>query len=1632
MKSPTRSSRASLLTLGVAIPIGLVLLLVLALSAQPGYAAPAPANPQAPTAPTISINDVTITEGSSGFVSAVFTVTLSEAPASPVSVNYSTADGTALVSDLDYQNTSGTLNFAIGETQKPVNVTIGIDTKDEVDETFTVNLDTPVNATIADGTGDGVIDDDDGPNMSINNVSLTEGNTGTANLVFAVTLSASSVQQITVQYATADGTATAGADYIAKSGTLTFTTGTTTQNITIQVYGDTLDEANETFSVALSNVVDATIVTGNGTGTINDNDPLPVFSISPNNVNPVSLTEGVDFQTVFTVTLNVPSGRQTSVQYRTQGISATGGKDFTIIPATTLIFAPGETTKTVVVNILNDIVFENTETFNVILQNPTNATIAGAPNNKGMVSIIDDDPMPTVSIANPAPKLENNTTIQFTVQLSGPTGKNTVINYATSTGVGPGYATAGSDYTHKTGSVTISGDNSSATFLVTIKEDSSDELDEVFTVTLTSATNAIIVDNTALGTIDDDDGPTISIGNAAVLEGDSGTVNAVFTVTLSATSPQTVTVKYNTQSGTATSPDDFIAIPASPPTTVSIAPGLTQQTVTVVVNGDTLDEIDHSFNVVLSAPVDGTILDATGVGTIDDDDGPALSVGNVTVTEGFTGTVNAIFNVTLTAKSKQPVSVSYNLVGVTATADVDYVSATGVVTFTTNQTLRTITVAVKGDALDEPDETFQVVMSNIVDAEMGDDTGVGTINDDDGPTISITDVTTAEGNSGAASAVFSVTLSVSSVQTVTVNYATSNSSATAGLDYIASSGALSFAPEVVSQSVSITVTGDILDEIDEIYRVNLSAAVDASIADGIGQGTIDDDDGPGISIGNTLVTEGDSGTANANFTVSLSATSPQTITVNYATQNASAIAPGDFISATGTVTFPIGSTSQMVTVLVNGDLTDETDETFDVVLSNPVNASLADSTGTASIDDDDGVDLSISDATVTEGNAGTVNAVFSVTLADPSPQVVSVDYDTQNVDAIAAGDYISATGTLTFPISITSQTITITVNADLVDEVDETFLVVLSNAVNAPIQDGTGVGTINDDDGPVVNIADASITEGDAGSVNASFVVTLSATSPQTVFVQYSTSDGSAVAGSDYAQSSGTVSFPSGTISNTIQAPVLGDLSDEVTEAFTVTLSAPVDASIGDGIGVGSIVDNDDPPQISITDVTVTEGDSGVVSAVFTATLSMVSGKTVTVDYNTQDGTAIELIDYYPEPSGNLTFSPGQTSKSVTVFLIVDTTDEVDKTFSVALSGASNATILDNTGVATIDDDDGPQISVGDITKIEGDGGTTNAVFSVQLSATSPQTVTVSYTVEDVSAVDGLDYLGSTGSLAFAPGTTLLPINIAIQGDTTDEIDETFNLILSNPVDGFILDGSGTATIDDDDGPMISVNDASVVEGNVGTANAVFTVTLSATSPQTVTVSFATSNITATAGLDYAAVSNTLVFSPGQLQKTVAVQVNGDTADEVFETFGLNLSSPVEGVIDDGAGVGTILDDDDPTISISDVSILEEDSGFLAVTFTVTLSAPSPETVTVDFATNNGTATAGLDYEAETGSITFASGETVKTVTILIMGDTAYEADETFFLVLSNASKAVLVDTQGQATILNDDFYVYLPLIRRT
>lgn len=223
--------------------------------------------------------------------------------------------------------------------------------------------------------------------------------------------------------------------------------------------------------------------------------------------------------------------------------------------------------------------------------------------------------------------------------------------------------------------------------------------------------------------------------------------------------------------------------------------------------------------------------------------------------------------------------------------------------------------------------------------------------------------------------------------------------------------------------------------------------------------------------------------------------------------------------------------------------------------------------------------------------------------------------------------------------------------------------------------------------------------------------------------------------------------------------------------------------------------------------------------------------------------------------------------------------------------------------------------------------------------------------------------------------------------------------------------------------PRITIGDASVREGNSGTAVATFTVTLSAASTEAVTVAYATADGTATAAGDYQAMSGTLSFAPGETSKTITVPVRGDRAAEPDESFLVNLSGPSNASIAKAQGVGTILDDE-PRISIGDVIRSEGMKGKTTLfTFTVTLSAAYDQAVSTSFRTLDGTAkTSDRDYVAKSGTLTFQPGQTTKTITIEVKGDSKYEVDEGFYVDLfSNSGNSLFAKKRGIGTILNDD-----------
>src|SRR5215216_1302066 len=213
--------------------------------------------------PSISVRDAVVVEGNSGTTQATFVVALSGASSQSVSFSFATSNGTATAGS-DYIATSGALTFAVGEVEKPVVVLVNGDTVDEQQETFFLDISNVQNATVSSSRGNGFVVDDDGPTISINDVSVTEGNSGTKAATFTLTLSGPSVEAIAVRAITTPGTATASSDYNSINSVVIFQPGTVTRTLDVNILGDTNLEPNETFFVNLTESFGTTIADGEG------------------------------------------------------------------------------------------------------------------------------------------------------------------------------------------------------------------------------------------------------------------------------------------------------------------------------------------------------------------------------------------------------------------------------------------------------------------------------------------------------------------------------------------------------------------------------------------------------------------------------------------------------------------------------------------------------------------------------------------------------------------------------------------------------------------------------------------------------------------------------------------------------------------------------------------------------------------------------------------------------------------------------------------------------------------------------------------------------------------------------------------------------------------------------------------------------------------------------------------------------------------------------------------------------------------------------------------------------------------------------------------------------------------------
>ncbi|MEM8863270.1 MAG: Calx-beta domain-containing protein, partial [Chloroflexota bacterium] len=657
--------------------------------------------------------------------------------------------------------------------------------------------------------------------------------------------------------------------------------------------------------------------------------------------------------------------------------------------------------------------------------------------------------------------------------------------------------------------------------------------------------------------------------------------------------------------------------------------------------------------------------------------------------------------------------------------------------------------------------------------------------------------------------------------------------------------------------------------------------------------------------------------------------------------------------------------------------------------------------------------VSIEDASSLEGSG---NLEFLVTLSSPMFEAVTLDYSSANGSATAGADYQSTFGELTFLEGKTSQLISVPIVNDSLDENDESLTITLSNLSTGTFTDNIADGVIQDDDNPpTLFVKDIMLNETDG---NAVFSLLLGGLSAKNISVETALINGSAQSGNDFgAISTSDVTIPAGQQSAIVTVPIVQDNRVEFVEQFTLRLSQPQNVTLPDNEAVARIIDQDEATIALSGGVPIEEGDEGSTLMSFEVTLNQGVSGGFTLDYVTNDVTAEVADGDYVLAAGTLTFSgvAGET-KTIEVEVLGDEIVEPNESFVFALNEIEGTTLSERIAIEQTEleghiiNDEGVVFLFESNEIIVGEAQETIEVV-IKLSNPSADSVSVSYRSSAVSALANEDYEPVDGILEFEPGQLLSSIQISILPDDIYELDETFNLILENGSEGTTVNSiPSVITLENDDlAPafVFSEPDYSVSEAD-GFLN--LSVQLSAASAVSATVDIVSQNGSAAFGSDYAAVNETLLFLPGETSKTVPVQIVQDSVYETIEDFKLSLFNPVHGrLLEQNEVEVDILDGlPPPTVSIDNIQVEESDAGEMLVSVLVNISAPSATDTIIHYATRDGSAMAGEDYEATSGSVLIPAGAMSESFLIKLYGDLDGEPDEFFEVVLSLPIDSVL------------------------
>ena len=1362
------------------------------------------------------------------------------------------------------------------------------------------------------------------------------------------------------------GDATFGIDYTLTAGTdpIVIASGNSSGAVTLTASEDALLEGDETIQVDIVGVTNGIEGSGDGAGvetesvTITDNESATVTLVATD----ASAAEAGSDPGEFTVDLGTVNntGGDITVNYAFGASTARTPNDYSPLSGSVAIAAGAQTATIPIVGIFDDNLLEGDETVTVNLTGTSLAGV-GVDATPATVTITDNDSGVLEFGTFRADGAEPASSAFFVLQITSGSSFDVAGGGINATYTMSGSATSGTDFTPVTGTVRFTEVNQPVFVTVAPIDDALLEGDETVVLTLTGTDNASVTvsatEPSRTQVIADDEVADTTANLSVTTQGDeNGEVAIVYTVELvdgtgaavvnSSGSAITFDVS-DTLAGSATPGTDYGALPA----TVSIAPGASSGTFTVAVTDDAEFENAETVVAQIANPsIAGINLGtATATASIADDDNAAGSVDadlSVTTQGDEAGPVDVVYTVTLSTANNTGSAITFDLdaTGGTALAG-DYdgsVLGTGVISVADGATTGTLTVPVIDDALIDNDRTLELTLSNPSDTA------------------------------------------------VTVNTA----SATATIaddDNVAGA---------ISADLSVTQDGDEAGPTAVVYTVTLDQA----------------------------------NTTGAAITFDLNATGGTALAGDY---------DGSVLGA-GVISVADGATTGTLTVPVIDDALVDNDRTLEATLANPSDAAVTvnTATATATIADDDNVAGAVTatlSVTQDGDEAGTTGITYTVTLDAPNSTGGDLIFglsDAGTGSATAGSDHaaIDATTQVVVTSGSTTGSVTLAVIDDNVVEPTETVVATLTSSSDPAVGlDATpAVANLSDDDAAQLTIAATTAGASEPGT-DGQFTVSLSQPSATDTVVSLSYA-GAASAGDYTAPASVTIA--AGSTSATVDVAVLDDNIIEGNETVVATLDTVTVGETAISIGAASsatvTIGDDDTASVSLSVSDPGAAESPADAGEFTVNLTQPNGTgaPITVNY-TVTGSATNGTDF-ATLSGTVDIADGASSATIVLTPVDDALFEGAESVELTLTSTSNTSVTVDPRAATarldIADDEaaaGVRVSVAANDPAATEGADPGQ-FTLSLSTpnNTGSDIIVSYAIGG-SADNGSDFAPLAGTAVIADGASSVTVDVAPVDDSLLESAETVIVTVTGTDNANVTpDGTAataTVTIADDETASgitasIVASDGGASEGATGAPDdGEFTVQLSAPNATgaPIVVSYGVSG-TATPGADYAALGGSVSVPDGAQSATIAVTAADDGSAEPDETVIVTLTGTDNAAVTPAAAPAdsatvTISDDELAagvlaSVSANDASAAESPAD--AGQFTVTLSAANGTGAPIDVSyTVAGSATAGSDYAALSGSVSIPDGATSAVIDVSAIDDGLLEGDEDVQLTLTGTSE---------------------------